>query len=216
MEKITYGNYPLLGYTSHHIDTPLGSLPIRSQTTAGADFIAESEGVEFLFSYLATHSGANKIKPHTNYYLRRDVIESLKKNPATETACVRAFFSRKVAPCTGLFIHGIDSQQVFVLLSEEETKEKKNLYGRYLATAIVQRNVLMAFEECFLSDTQLHLLTNPYLSDPNIIPADYIMFVLNFLTAYANKQGILLSPTFNATKEDIYAIGGNASSNHLE
>lgn len=156
--ELTYNDYPLLLFFSFDKNNAPEQWPFEIPDASTEKYLASSKGFQDLMAYIPAKRSLTGAKEHRNHLLSDSLFFRIDSADYFRQLEFEYFFSTYIKPVTGTICFRNGGQYVYMLLSKQETKQLKNIDGRYIATALFKENVFCGFEEGYVTEEGLRLL----------------------------------------------------------
>lgn len=149
--KVTYTNYPLLLFTSYDKESAPQDLPFEMPDNSTLAAVQKSQGFGMMFGYIAVKNTLEKKNSTINYFLTPSTFNSVEHNANFRNSNFQYFLSKYITPRRGCIMFHQGGTYVYNLLGVQETKNMYKVDGRYMSVAFFAGNMLIGFEECFIT-----------------------------------------------------------------
>lgn len=191
--KITYKQYPLLVYTSDSQKDIPDELVIGAVNSKTMEEILTHRGYAHFFSLLATLKCKN-YQPN-NYFLSQGIRNLLLNEEKCRYYALREF-SKKGDTKYGCILMENTYTCVYICLSKKDSVHLKRRGDSYIGVGYYKKNILIGFEEGFISEESLILQANGiYPEEANGL--DYLTFCMTTLGYAVNNSSLLDTQEMN-------------------
>lgn len=202
---ITYDRYPLLRkieISTKHLskDQPLGGFSKK-----GATFVQKNKNLLFLLEALTNKTKEVDYPFSTHFYLDDKTEEDFRSDAILSKYLNFSSIQESVG---GVILLDNSIQLLYLVLSEEVTKQLLKRDHRYIAAALFKEEGLAAFENGVLAKEELLLDTKGRLDEVNAFgPGGYLGFVMAVLCRSKEmKRMNRVKAPLNKTKHEIRQI----------